>query len=161
MPIGASGIFARIRLRPAQLRSVAERRLGDAQYLVRSGQRQRANAAMYLAGFVIECLLKAQLLETHRWLQAARGPDGRSKPERELWFLCYRSHDLGSMLERLPEVAERLAIFEQRNQQRLIQSLKAICGEWTVYARYSPRIADLAEASQFVKRVEELTPCLR
>jgi hypothetical protein len=47
-------IFTRMRLGPAALRTVAERRFDDAMSLKRTGQNARANGAMYLAGFVIE-----------------------------------------------------------------------------------------------------------
>lgn len=63
-----SSIFDRVALRPAQLRTVADRRMADAQFLRSRGGGRHANGAMYLAGFVVECLLKAQLLERYRWL---------------------------------------------------------------------------------------------
>ena len=70
-------IFQKVRLRPTQLRTVANRRFGDAEALRETGQNARANGVMYLGGFVIECLLKAQLLERFRWLQSAGSPQGR------------------------------------------------------------------------------------
>ena len=91
-------------MRPTQLRTVADRRFDDANALRRTGQNARANGAMYLGGFVIECLLKAQLLERSGWLQTARSPEGRNKEDRHLWSLCFRSHDLDEILARLPEI---------------------------------------------------------
>lgn len=64
----AGSIFAKTKLTPSQLRTVAERRFADARCLLKSGENERANGAMYLAGFVIECHLKACLLEVHPWL---------------------------------------------------------------------------------------------
>lgn len=69
-------IFDRLRLRPSQLRTVVDRRFDDAETLRRTGENARANGAIYLGGFVIECLLKAKLLEEFPWLGGTRRPDG-------------------------------------------------------------------------------------
>ena len=154
-------IFQRVRLRPTQLRTVADRRFDDADALRQTGHNARANGAMYLGGFVIECLLKANLLEQFGWLQSARSPEGRSKDDRHLWSLCYRSHDLDEILAKLPGVVERLSRLEQRGSSRLVQSLKSICAEWTIHARYSPHSADIGDAGRFLDRIKELKSCLR
>src|ERR1019366_1423645 len=109
----------------------------------------RANGEMYLAGFVVECLLKAGLLENFSWLQNAGSPEGRPPLDREIWFLCYRSHDLDAMLGHLSPLTRRLAAREQGGNTRLLQNLKSICGQWTIHARYSPRLAEFSEANQF------------
>jgi hypothetical protein len=129
-------IFDRLRLvRPTQLRTVADRRFDDANALRQTGRNARANGAMYLGGFVIECLLKASLLEKFPWLKNATPPAGRSKPDQYLWSLCYRSHDLDEILAKLPEIRDRLSRLEQRGTPRLLQSLNSICAQWTIYAR--------------------------
>ena len=46
-------IFEKFRLKPSQLEAVAKRRFGDAQCLANAAQNDRANGAMYLAGYVI------------------------------------------------------------------------------------------------------------
>ena len=154
-------IFNRVRLRPTQLRTVADRRFDDAQVLRDTGQNARANGSMYLGGFVIECLLKARLLEKFAWLQSA-GPAGeRTRGEQHLWSLCYRSHDLDEILAQLPEIHERLSRMEQGESSRLIQSLKSICAQWSIYARYSPYNADIDDARTFLDQIEELKPWLR
>jgi hypothetical protein len=153
-------IFKKIRMRPTQLRTVAERRFDDADALRQTGRNARANGAIYLGGFVIECLLKAKLLERFAWLQSAASPDGRSKKEQHLWSLCYRSHDLDEILARLPEIEVRLSSREQRGSTRLAQSLKKICAQWTIYARYSPYNADIDDARTFLDQIEELKPWL-
>ena len=61
--LGPVRIFLKVRLRPTQLRTVAERRFDDAVALRQTGKNARANGAIYLGGFAIECLLKARLLE--------------------------------------------------------------------------------------------------
>jgi hypothetical protein len=149
-------IFEKVKLRPSQLRTVATRRLADAQYLRDSGRNERANGAMYLAGFVVECLMKAELLEEHPWLQNGSTPVRRPKFDQKLWSLCYRSHDLMEILARLPQLIERLKKLEQREQSRLIGNLRSICGQWTIFARYSPRSATMREAGEFLAQVKEL-----
>ncbi len=153
-------IFSKCRLRPTQLRTVADRRLRDATALRQTGKNERANGAMYLGGFVVECLLKAKLLERFPWLQNAGTPEGRPAAERRVWSLFYRSHDLEEILARVPAIADRLSELEQREFNRLSQSLKSICARWTIYARYSPHSADMGEASQFLDQIEELRPWL-
>jgi len=153
-------IFEKVRLRPSQLRTVADRRFGDANSLRGTADNARANGAIYLGGFVVECLLKAKLLERFRWLQSAGSPEGRSRDDRHLWSLCYRSHDLDEILARLPEIVQKLSRLEQRESSRLTQSLRSICGQWTIYARYSPRSADIDDARTFLDQIEELRPWL-
>src|SRR5689334_13253193 len=127
-------IFDRSRLRPTQLRTVAERRFGDARCLERSGDNERANGALYLSGFVIECLLKAKLLEQSPWLQSAGHPGAGPVNERHRWSLRYRSHDLAEMLIELPSLIAGLALVEHRGQVRLVQSLRSLCARWTIFA---------------------------
>jgi hypothetical protein len=86
---------------------------------------------------------------------------GRSKDDQHLWSLCYRSHDLDEILAKLPEIIERLSRMEQRESSRLMQSLKSICGQWTIFARYSPYNADVEEARRFLDQIEELKPWLK
>lgn len=149
-------IFDRVKLRPSQLRTVAARRLADAKYLRDSRRNERANGAMYLAGFVMECLMKAELLEQNPWLQNGSIPKNKSDADQKLWSLCYRSHDLVEILARLPQVLQRLKSLEQRQGSRLIANLQTLCGQWTIFARYSPRSATMSEAMEFIARVEEL-----
>ena len=154
-------IFQKLKLKPSQLRTVADRRFEDAQFLCRTRVNARANAAMYLGGFVLECLLKAKLLEKHGWLQNAASAESRPTMDRRLWSLCYRSHNLGEIAENLPEVISRISEFEQRGQRRLLHNFKSLCARWTIYARYSTQQADISEAQIFVDQVKELRPCLK
>ncbi|MBN1344080.1 MAG: hypothetical protein JXQ73_15450 [Phycisphaerae bacterium] len=154
-------IFAKIRLRPTQLRTVADRRFDDADALRRTRKNARANGAMYLGGFAVECLLKAKLLEKFAWLQSTGSSEGLSRDDRRLWSLCYRSHELDAILAKLPEVRDRVSRMEQRGSNRLSQALKSICASWTVYARYSPSSADMDEAEGFLEQIKELMPWLK
>jgi hypothetical protein len=145
-------IFERRWLSPAQMRTVANRRFDDASYLQRSNHNERANGVMYLAGFVIECLLKAKLLEKYPVLQSARSAERLAVSERFLWSLCYRSHDLEEILSHLPELHR----IDSPDRRSLAESLRRICAMWTIHARYSPDSAKMADASDFLARVKEL-----
>ncbi len=149
-------IFDKINLRPSQLRTVAERRFNDAEALRNTGKNERANGAIYLGGFVVECLLKAQLLIQYPWLQNTGSPEGRSPEDRRLWSLCYRSHALDEILAKLPTILQKLSAFEQQNSNRLTQSLKSICAEWSIFARYSPQSADIDDARNFLDQIKEI-----
>lgn len=149
-------IFGRLRLTPGQLRSVADRRFDDAAYLLTAGDAARANGAMYLGGFVIECLLKASLLARHPNLGIARDPAILSATDRVVYAQLY-SHELDQMLDSLAEVPLKL----ERHRQGLARELAAVCAEWTVYARYSPRLATLQQAKDFLSVVREVRPVLR
>jgi hypothetical protein len=144
------------RLRAEQLDHVAEQRMSDADCLCKS---ERANGAMYLAGFVVECCLKAQLLRTHAWLRSASSAEGRGPQDKRLWLLLY-SHKLDEILAHLPAVCARLRARDQAGTPGLFQRLKEVCATWTIFARYSPRSARMDEARRFLENVRELKRCL-
>ena len=153
-------IFDRQRLTATQLRTVAQRRFGDAQCLCDSGKNARANGAMYLGGLAMECMLKARLIETHPDLRTAASPDQLPPEQRPLWSLCYQRHDLQALVERLPIIVRRIQAAEQHGGSRRIHTLRSICGRWTIFARYSPRQATIREAREFLHDVKDLRPWL-
>lgn len=155
-----SSIFHKLaELRPSQLRTVADRRYADATALRDTGKNERANGAMYLGGFVVECLLKASMLQDHPWLKSGAYPHGRSRGDQDLWSLCWRSHDLHEILEHLPTLRIKLASIGK--QPSVLQSLSKICGQWTVFARYSPQSAMMSEAKKFLAQIQEIRPWIR
>lgn len=154
-------ILAKARLRPEQYRTVADSRFEDAEALRQTGRNARANGAMYLGGFAVECLLKAKLIERFPWLRNAGSPEGRTSADRRIWSLCYRSHDLEEILANLPDVEDRLSELGQRECNRLRQSLRSVCARWTVHARYSPHTSTIAEATEFLDQVKELKSWLQ
>ena len=156
-----ASIFERQRLRPAQLRTVAERRYADARYLCDSGLNRHANGAIYLAGFVIECLLKARLPAKHPWLERHVDLQGRSREERRLWRLCYQRHALDEILARLPEIHEQISRSPEGAATGLADVLKSVCGRWTMFARYSPKSADISGAREMLDQVKELKEWLK
>jgi hypothetical protein len=148
-------IFKKAQLTPGQLFAVADRRFDDALYLCRSKENARANGAMYIAGFVIECCLKAWLLRTYRWLGNAAFPEQRSDEDKHLWRLCYRSHNLDEIAAHLPNVTARLESRDQLGARSLVATLKSVCS-WSIFARYSPQAENIRAAEQFVGQVREL-----
>ena len=156
----SADIFAKLRLTPGQLRAVAERRLDDARCLRDSRHPQRANGAIYMAGFAVECLLKALLLERHPNLGKPVDPAKLSRSDREVFELLY-SHDLGDMLGFLPELEKKLSAVRTKSRRSAWQAFNDICEEWTVYARYSPRTASMEQAADYIDTVEEVKQWLR
>jgi hypothetical protein len=154
-------IFEKVRLKPSQLRTVAERRFGDAKCLLESGKNERANGAIYLAGFVIECLLKARLLEKYPWLQSCGSPQSLTAADRNIWSLCYRSHKLEEILDNLPDVYRRMSSAQHGERGRLVASLKSVCIRWTIFIRYSPISSNLQQAGLFLSDVREIKQWLK
>src|SRR5690349_1126490 len=94
---------ARRKLSPSQARTVAGWRLDDARCLRNTGLPKHMNGAVYLAGLVLDCLLKAHLLEKYRYLAwADQAVLGRADLRR--WNLIYRLHDLDGLLAELPDL---------------------------------------------------------
>ena len=153
-------IFARRRLTVGQLRAVADRRFGDAEALVATGDNARANGAQYLAGIVVEILLKGQLLAKRPYLYRA-GLDGLTADDRIVSDLIWRSHDLDGMLVRLPDVSTAVRLRADRSGVPLHHWLREICSSWTIFARYSSLTSRIADAAQIVDRVRVLKEALK
>lgn len=147
-------IFDRIRLTPPQMRTVADRRFDDAEYLRKSKLNKHANGVFYIGGFVLECLLKAKLLDKHPELQKPVGRDQWTDEQRHRFDLIYRWHDLAAILEAMPEILDHLLKVEPSGQLR--DWLVGLCEQWNVFARYSPPTAKMKDASIFLDRIKEL-----
>jgi hypothetical protein len=154
-------IFARRHLSPAQARTVAQRRFEDAEWLRKSNDNARANGVFYLAGIVIECLLKAALLERHPDMQRAVAQDTLSSSGRRVWSLIYRLHGLDEMPAFLPDLQKRLAEKDAKERTNLLRTLKSICARWTIFARYSPKSEVMKNAADFLDQVRELKEWLK
>ena len=140
---------------------MAERRFGDAEHLRKSNENARANGVFYLGGLVIECLLKAALLEEHPELSTPANDDVLSRSGRHVRDLIYRSHALDQMLDALPDLRERLEAQDRRRGTRWADTLTRICETWTIFARYSPRSETMDRAGKFLDQVRELKECLK
>lgn len=155
-----SDIFGKPRLTPNQLRAVAERRFDDAMCLYNSGDRGRLNGAMYMGGFTIECLLKALLLERHRGLQRVLDPAKLSKSERRIYGLLF-GHDLDQMLNTLLDIRVKLEMAGEQVGAPVWRKLRDVCEVWTVYARYSSKLASREAAERFLGNIREVKQWLR
>jgi hypothetical protein len=82
-------------------------------------------------------------------------------PERHVWSLIWRSHDLGEMLAQLPDLTIALRKRGQRAGKPYLDWLRGICGVWTVYVRYSTKTSTMDEARAMLDRVRELKDVLR
>lgn len=150
-------IFPRQLLSPSQIRTVSDWRLADATYLSGSRKNNYSNGVIYLAGFVLECLLKALLIEKHAWLQAQREFPHKDRKRQHLWSLVYRSHDLVDILEQLPELSAALG----GANRPVYDKLQVLSLSWTVFARYSPKRTTMSEADDFLSQLNEVRRWLR
>jgi len=155
-----TNIFLKQRLTIGQLRAVADRRFGDAVALVETGDNARANGAQYLAGIVIEILLKGQLLKLHPQL-ATFDVSQVDVEKREIWSLIWRSHSLTEMLDQLPLVRSTVKFKGDRAGQPYLRWLLNLCSQWSIHARYSPISSKMANAQQMVGRVRILKEVLK
>lgn len=151
----ARAFAVRTRMTPGQARAVAAWRYADARCLWRSGLIAHMNGAVYLGGLVLDCLLKARLLEKHPVLGSSL-PDKLPAEQKRRWNLIYRSHDLEAMLSDLPDVVLRLQNSSVLSAPRLDMMLKSACSRWSIHVRYLPKRVDAAEAEEFLEQVEEL-----
>jgi hypothetical protein len=148
-------VFNRVPLNAKQLRTVADRRYDDADYLRASGRNKHANGVLYLGGFVLECLLKARLLETFPQLILPPRPgDARAMKRYDLLW----RHDLAAIVEELPNLVQRLNDLGAGGHFAL--TLRSLCGRWTIFARYSPKSATMQEADLFLDQIKDLKPWL-
>jgi hypothetical protein len=108
--------------------TVAERRFDDAVALTNTGENARANGAAYLAGFVVEILLKSQLVRQYPDV-AKKRPHEVADEERQVWSLIWRSHDLVAMLDQMPQLEAALKKKSERAGEDYVASLKAICSD--------------------------------
>lgn len=109
-----------------------------------------------MAGLVIECLLKALLLDRHSNLQAPKDPALLSSSDKEAFDLIYRSHDLDDMRGFLPEVRKKLGDVNTKSGRSAWREFETICEEWTIFIRYSPRSATVNDAMRYLETVEEV-----
>lgn len=155
-----AGIFERnLTLKPSAMITVAERRFADADALCRTGENARANGAAYLAGFVIEILLKARLVRQFN-ATAKKRPHQVTDADRDVWNLIWRTHDLAAMLEKLPEFQGWLRNRGDRDGKNYVAELRK-AAQWSIYARYSSRTMLISEAKDILERVRLLKEVLK
>ena len=134
---------------------IAERRFDDAEALARTGENARANGVAYLSGFVIEILLKAQLIRRFPQIAVKRQHEVLES-ERLVWRLIWSMHDLAMMLDNLPDLRIELQKRSGRDGRDYVKELQQVCASWTVQARYSPHTIQMREAREWLERVRTL-----
>jgi hypothetical protein len=147
-------------LKPSAMETVAERRFEDADALRRTRDNARANGVAYLAGFVIEILLKANLIRKFPAIARKRQHEVASA-EIEIWRLIWKQHDLEGMLSQMAELEAGLLKRGERDSRDYVAELKKICATWTIQARYSSRTIMMTEAAELLRRVRGLKELLK
>jgi hypothetical protein len=138
----------------------AERRFADAEARCNTNDNARANGAAYLAGFVVEILLKARLVK--RFPAVARKRQHELlESEQHLWRLIWRQHDLEAMVNRMKELEAGLKARGERDGCDYFAELKKVCASWTIQARYSSRQMRIGEARDWINRVRLLKELLK
>ena len=137
------------------------RRLRDAEELLQpprllpneSGAETRhPRGAMYLAGYALECALKAYLLSQSRekslssWLDARRD-EGRNVPN----LLGAEGHNL-IVLMTLAKLEERLLNDTKRKQDW------GVCAQWKSILRYESKLTSEVYARDFVAACQSFYP---
>ena len=140
--------------------TVAERRFNDAEALSKTNENARANGVAYLSGFVIEILLKAQLVNRYPAIAAKRQHEV-TESERGIWRLIWNQHDLKGMLDHLSPLIWDLERQGRQDGRDYSDELRKVCASWTIQARYSPHTIQMAEARRFLERVRSLKELLK
>ncbi len=147
-------------LAPSAMRTVAERRFDDASALCDTGRNSRANGVAYLAGFVIEILLKAKLVELFSSV-ARTHPQKLKTEDSRIWSLIWRAHDLQEMLDKMNDLQASLRKKGERDGYDYLGELRKICATWTIHARYSSRTMLMADAAALLDRVRKIKEVLK
>lgn len=122
----------------SELRKAGLARLKEARILFGNAA---FRGAMYLAGYYLECLLKAKLIEMHRLRTIV-------ELERQLGMLVTR-HELASLME----LTNRL---EQLKANRSNWMAFNACTKWNTAWRYDSRPGTQAEAAGFLSAIERV-----
>src|SRR5687768_7805187 len=121
-------IFQRQRLTATQLRTVAEVRgcgVSPEQRIKRAGER-----SVLSRRFCHRMLVESEVAGGVSDDRLDTDPARLSKADREIRDLVFRSHDLASMLARLPGLTRKMAATSGSGEDALGR-LRKICGEWT------------------------------
>ena len=113
---------------------VAKQRFEDAKFLM---QNNRTTGAIYLAGYVVECMLKALLL--------SQIPKKR-QPEVVEAFKSGRGHDL----EWLSEQYHNAGGAPFGRDRSVVRAFQIVVG-WSSELRYEPGMARPADANNFME----------
>ncbi len=118
---------------------VALQRLEDAQLLLE--KLGRPAAAIYLAGYAVECILKALILTST--------PENRHRDMLNEEFRGGRAHNLVWLRERLRETGAAGFPLNIGHDLTFVST-------WSVDLRYTPGIGDADDAKEFIAAVERI-----
>jgi HEPN domain-containing protein len=126
------------------LRRAALKRLNDAKALLRVGK-PHARGAAYLAGYAIECKLKAIAMEVFGCWTLEQLARRLRVTERDVY-----THGLEALLRALPLYATL------RRSQLWRSDFAGRVNQWRVSWRYDPHDADLEWARSFLEAAERV-----
>ena len=121
------------------LTALIEVRLRDGEALLRSGEPQRRIGAIYVAGYGLECALKARLCQDRRAVKLPRE---------------FAHHDLRRLVES-STVWPNL-----KNNKQWLDTFRALCSEWVVAMRYDVRPYDPTAVRKFIAKIREFAKWL-
>lgn len=111
---------------------------------------------MYLAGYGLECLFKAELLSRNPWLKTTFGKKQLSGRQLRIYALFWESHALNKMFDEFGDWRDQMAAHDQARGTRLLLALKRIFGTWEPSLRYSTKGPGTQLAAEFVAQVGEV-----
>ena len=140
-------------------RKAAHHRLRDAQELLErptldaqapDRDRRHLRGAMYLAGYSVECILKAYLVDMHRPLQTLSAVDAklRASQPRMANLLSSEGHSIAVILGFTDLEAYQTELI--RRQFGQLSSL------WSVDMRYDPSYPVRPQAAEHVRNAKEI-----
>jgi len=122
------------KLKATVLQSLVKIRLDDAVALLRTGVQERRNGAQYLAGYAVECSLKARICA-----------DQNTEHLDQKYYL----HDL-------QDLAEKTQAWDKiKSDSRVFEMLIYLDEQWSVACRYQRQVYDSAAVNQYINRAKE------
>jgi len=121
------------RIKATVLRALVELRLDDAKALLSAESPRRRNGAAYLAGYAVECALKARLC-------ADRG-ELLLDPE----FYVHDLDGLARRTRRWPDIEA---------DQRMHQVFRQLDAHWSVRLRYATGYLDAGDVGRYLERAQ-------
>lgn len=113
----------------------ADQRLGDASFLLASGQSARTTGAVYLAGYAVECALKALILSAVPTKAESQVLEG---------FRGGRAHDFDHLVRWYESVGGS-------SLPAAVQMDFILVNTWDVAWRYNPGQSDAEDAADFLR----------
>ncbi|MBL8616205.1 MAG: hypothetical protein JNM72_11390 [Deltaproteobacteria bacterium] len=119
---------------------------------------QRWAGAMYMAGYFVECALKASLMECFH--VADLGQLNAELTRRTHTQVETTTHSLTILIELHPELQRRRRAPLLPRNQPLIAALRVVA-PWSSTWRYSPVLRTAADAGQFMAALDPISAALR